>query len=57
MTATLLDDAVAHHVWATERLIDACAALTPEQLDDAGPGTYGSILETLRHLVRPTAGT
>ena len=27
--ATLLDDAFAHHVWATERMIDPCAGLTP----------------------------
>ncbi len=51
MTATLLDDAFAHHIWATERLIDACATLTPEQLDTPAPGTYGSIIATFRHLV------
>ncbi len=51
MTASLLDDAVAHHIWATERLIDECAALTPEQLETPAPGTYGSILDTMRHLV------
>jgi uncharacterized damage-inducible protein DinB len=48
---SLLDDALAHHVWATLRLIDACRALTPEQLEAPVPGTYGSILETLRHLI------
>ena len=48
---TLLDDAIAHHIWATERLIDACADLTPEQLSTPAPGTYGSILDTFRHLV------
>jgi uncharacterized damage-inducible protein DinB len=47
---TLLDDAFAHHTWATEVLLDACADLTPEQLTTAAPGTYGSILETFRHL-------
>ncbi len=51
MTASLLDDVFAHHVWATERLIDACAALTPEQLAAPAPGTYGSISDTFRHLV------
>ncbi len=51
MTASLLDDAFAHHIWATERLIDACAALTPEQLRTPAPGTYGSIIDTFRHLV------
>jgi uncharacterized damage-inducible protein DinB len=51
MTASLLDDAMAHHVWATEVLIDACEKLTPEQLATPVPGTYGSIVDTFRHLV------
>jgi uncharacterized damage-inducible protein DinB len=51
MTTSLLSDAFAHHVWATERLIDACAALTPEQLTAPAPGTFGSIIDTLQHLV------
>src|SRR5712691_174266 len=51
MTRTALDDAFAHHAWATLRLLDACAVLTPEQLATIVPGTYGSILATLRHLV------
>jgi uncharacterized damage-inducible protein DinB len=46
-----LEDAFGHHVWATLRVIDACLELEPEQLDTAVPGTYGSILETMRHLV------
>ena len=51
MTHSLLDDAFAHHVWATLRLIDTCMTLTPEQLNAPVPGTYGSILETMRHSV------
>jgi uncharacterized damage-inducible protein DinB len=51
MSSSLLGDAFAHHVWATLRLIDVCLALNPEQLGTAVPGTYGSILETMRHLV------
>ena len=51
MGRSLLDDAFAHHVWATLRLIDACRSLTPEQLNAPVPGTYGSILGTMRHLV------
>ena len=51
MTTSLLDDAFAHHIWATERLIDECRALTPEQLATPAPGTYGSILDTFRHLI------
>jgi len=56
MTRPLLADAFAHHVWATLRVLDACRALTPEQLGTAAPGTYGSILDTLRHTVGADAG-
>lgn len=51
MTRTVLHDAFGHHVWATIQVIDACLALPPEQLGTSVPGTYGSILETLRHQV------
>ena len=51
MHRPLLADALAHHAWATIRLLDACLVLPPEQLATAVPGTYGSILETMRHLV------
>jgi uncharacterized damage-inducible protein DinB len=51
MNGSMLRDAFAHHVWSTLRLIDACLELSPEQLETAVPGTYGSILETVRHLV------
>jgi uncharacterized damage-inducible protein DinB len=51
MSGSLLDDAFAHHVWATLRLIDTCLSLTPEQLNAPVPGTYGSILDTMRHSV------
>jgi uncharacterized damage-inducible protein DinB len=46
-----MTEAFAHHMWATLRLMDACSPLTPEQLGTTVPGTYGSILETMRHLV------
>ena len=48
---SLLDDAFGHHIWANERLIDTCAALTDEQLRAPVAGTFGPILDTLRHLV------
>lgn len=51
MSRSLLADPFAHHVWATLRLIDACLPLTPEQLATPVPGTYGSIIDTMRHLV------
>ena len=51
MSRSLLGDPFAHHVWATLRLVDTCLSLSPEQLGRGVPGTYGSILETMRHLV------
>jgi len=51
MTRSLLDDAFGHHVWATLRLMDACLELSPEQLETTVPGTYGSIIDTMRHTV------
>ena len=48
---SLLDDAFAHHIWATEQIIDACATLTREQLETSTAGIYGSIMATLTHLV------
>jgi uncharacterized damage-inducible protein DinB len=51
MTRPILADAFGHHVWATLRLIDACLPLTDEQLGTTVPGTFGSILDTIRHLV------
>ena len=56
MTRPILDDAFGHHVWATIQLIDACLALSDEQLSTTVPGTYGSILDTMRHLVGGDAG-
>src|SRR4029079_11516073 len=51
MTRSVLDDAFRHHVWATLELIDVCSSLSPDQLETSVPGTYGSILDTMRHLV------
>jgi uncharacterized damage-inducible protein DinB len=51
MSTSLMDDAFAHHVWATLRVLDACLALPEAQLETAVPGTYGSIIDTARHTV------
>jgi uncharacterized damage-inducible protein DinB len=51
MPSSLLADAFAHHVWASIRVIDVCIELSLEQLETGVPGTYGSILDTARHLV------
>jgi uncharacterized damage-inducible protein DinB len=51
MTLSLMEDAFAHHVWATTTLIDTCLGLTPAQLETEVPGIFGSILRTQQHVV------
>ena len=51
MKTPILADAFGHHVWASLRLIESCEDLSAEQLASSVPGTYGSVLDTLRHLV------
>lgn len=41
--------------WANLRLIDALSELAPEQLAASNPGAYGSIYDTLQHLIRAEA--
>jgi uncharacterized damage-inducible protein DinB len=46
-----LQDAFDHHIWANDVMLDVCEGLTQEQLAAPVPGTYGSILDMLRHIV------
>src|SRR5258708_1783073 len=45
-----------HKTWATLCLIEHCQGLLDEDLDATIAGTYGSIRETLRHLVEAEEG-
>jgi len=45
-----------HGIWANERLLERCRALTDEQLDLTVPGTYGTIRKTLAHIVSAEEG-
>ncbi len=47
----LLLEAFRHSAWAKKRLIAACGSLSAEELERTAPGSYGSILATLNHLV------
>lgn len=40
-----------HNLWANLAILDACAKLTPEQLQARIPGSFGTIYETLEHFV------
>jgi uncharacterized damage-inducible protein DinB len=46
-----LRDLVRHNAWATNELLAYCRGLDEATLDETVPGTYGSIIETLQHLV------
>lgn len=45
-----------HKTWATLRLIEHCQGLDDEHLEATTPGTYGTIRDTLRHLVDADEG-
>lgn len=45
-----------HSVWANDKLLAAAANLTPAQLDTEIPGGYGTVRETLLHLVSVQRG-
>ena len=40
-----------HNRWANVRILERCAGLTAEQLDATIVGAYGSIRDTLQHIV------
>jgi uncharacterized damage-inducible protein DinB len=40
-----------HNVWANLKLLDACEQLSDEQLDATAVGGFGSIRDTLQHIV------
>lgn len=46
-----LHDLSRHNAWATARLLEFCQALDDATLDQTVPGTYGTILQTLRHII------
>lgn len=48
-------DAVRHNAWASGQVLQTCRALTPAQLETTVPGTYGSIIDTLRHMISSEA--
>ncbi len=56
MTSSVLLELLRHKTWATLEVIELCQRLAPEVLDASLPGTYGSIRDTLRHLLRSDAG-
>lgn len=46
-----LHDLARHNVWATRQLLTFCQGLDPATLETTAPGTYGSIIGTLNHII------
>ena len=46
-----LYDLARHHRWATEQLLSYCQGLDEATLNGTVPGTFGTIIETLQHIV------
>ena len=40
-----------HHLWANQSLLDTCESLEDEALDATAVGTYGTVRDTLVHLL------
>jgi uncharacterized damage-inducible protein DinB len=43
---------ILYNNWANQRLLQACGSLSEEQLGTKIPGAYGTIRETLGHMIR-----
>ncbi len=51
MKTDTLTTLYSHHLWANLALFERCAQLTSEQLAARIPGSFGSIAETMQHIV------
>jgi uncharacterized damage-inducible protein DinB len=47
----LISDFIRQNEWANLRLIEVCRQLTDDQLDATSEGTFGSIRDTLMHII------
>jgi uncharacterized damage-inducible protein DinB len=50
-----LDDLVRHNIWATQELITLCKGLDEETLHATVPGTYGTVIGILWHMIAAEA--
>ncbi len=46
-----LHDPTRHNSWATAQVLEFCRGLDGPPLNTKVPGTYGTIIETLRHTI------
>ena len=48
----VLETLFRHHLWANLQLLDLCKTLNAEQLQTSIVGVFGSLGDTLQHLVK-----
>jgi uncharacterized damage-inducible protein DinB len=48
----MIVDLFRHNAWANRKLLEACEGLSDEQLNSNIPGVYGTIRDTLGHIIR-----
>lgn len=53
--STMTAEFMQYNLWANLVLLDACTGLSDEQLDSGLPGSFGTIYDTLVHIVRSEA--
>jgi uncharacterized damage-inducible protein DinB len=49
--AHALHDPVRHNAWATTQILEFCRGLGEQTLNASVPGTYGTIIATLWHII------
>lgn len=52
---TTLVELIRYNNWANAQVLATCQKLTADQLAATAPGTYGTIRNTLRHIIRAEA--
>jgi len=51
-----LHDLARHNAWATAQVLEFLQGLDESTLNSTVPGTYGTVIETLRHIINSEAG-
>ncbi len=55
-SASTMVEFIRYNNWANQQVLAACQKLDDAQLAASAPGTYGTIRDTLEHIIRAEAG-
>src|SRR6185436_7992370 len=53
---SMLAEFIRYNNWANQKILTTCQQLTEDQLATTLPGAYGTIRDTLEHIIRAEAG-